>query len=441
MDKRIEILERFVFDKMSATKLPSLSIAIVKGANMIYSRTFGYADIESKKPADDETLYGIGSVSKSFTCLSIMKLQELGELSVDDPISKYLPIDLEVTISQLMTHSSGIPGLGYAEALIREQISPAEFWLPIAKKEDLLTFMKGVKDWHLFETGRRWFYLNEGYELLEMVVEKVSGMDFKTFVREAIFKPLGLRCSFLEDQDEMLASPYYPSEGIIKKADLPGGPMNGAGGIVCSSKDLSLYGYMYASRDGKVVSKESLLEMEKARVRIPHEIPYGDHYYGYGLMVISDFFGRKLVEHGGSVLVYTAEMLYSVEDDISIAVLANSSGYSMKNFALYALATLVDIDLEELPFVKRDKVYSKLEGEYKTYKSTIKAKVSRHGDFLKIIMFEDLKPYEVILVPEKLEENSSVFYTLISDSKLPVHFETRNGKTIMIYERYVFEKS
>ncbi len=441
MDKRIEVLERFIFDKMSETKLPSLSIAIVKRGKVIYSRAFGYADIESKKPADEETLYGIGSVSKSFTCLSIMKLQELGKLSVDDPVSKYLPIDLEVTISQLMSHSSGIPGLGYAEALIREQISPAKFWLPIAEKEDLLIFMKDVKDWHLFESGKRWFYLNEGYELLEMVVEKVSGVDFKTFIREVIFEPLDLKCSFLEDQNERLASPYYPSEGIIKKSSLPGGPMNGAGGIACSAKDLSLYGYMYASKNERVVSKKSLMEMEKARVRIPHEIPYGDHYYGYGLMTISDFFGKKLVEHGGSVLVYTAEMLYSTEDDVSIAVLANSSGYSMKNIALYALATLVDIDLEELPFVKRDKIYSKFEGEYKTYKSTIKAKVSRQGDFLKIIMFEDLEPYEVILVPEKLEENSSVFYTLTSDSKLPVYFETHNGKTIMIYERYVFEKS
>jgi CubicO group peptidase (beta-lactamase class C family) len=305
---------------------------------------------------------------------------------------------------------------------------------------DLITFMKGVKSWHLFDPGERWFYLNEGYEILEKIVEIVSGMGFKEFIRKEIFEPLNLQCTFLDEFSEEFAFPYYPKDGKIEKGKIPGGPMNGAGGIACSAIDLARYGYMYISKDGRVVSSKSIEEMETPRIKIPYDIPYGNYYYGYVLMIMDDFYGRKVIGHGGSVLVYTANMLYSREDDVSVAVLSNSTGYPMKNFALYALSEFIGIDPDELPFTKRERVYSKLAGSYKTYRGTIEGRVRINGDFLTLELFEDISKIEIILVPEKIEENKAIFHTLSHESIIPVEFVQRNGKTIMIYERYVFEK-
>ncbi len=433
--------ERFLFEKAKETKLPSLAVAVVKNGDLIYSSALGYADLERKRKATPDTLYGIGSISKSFTCLAIMKLSEEGKLSLDDPISKYIPLDVnKATISHLMSHSSGIPGLGYAEALIRQQVAEAKTWLPVADIDDLITFMRGVKEWHLLKPGERWFYLNEGYEILERIVEIAGGKSYKEYMREEIFKPLGIKCSFLEDFSDEFAAPYYPKDGRVKRADMPSGPMNGAGGIACSAIDLARYGYMYVSKDERVVSRESIEEMEKPRIKIPYEVPYGDYYYGYGLMIMSDFFGRTIIGHGGSVLVYTAHMLYSESDNISVAVLSNSTGYPIKLFALYVFSYFTGIDPEELSFVREDEVYSKLSGKYRTYSGTIDGVVKRRGDFLILELFEDITSSEIILVPQKIDERKSIFYTLSYGSKIPVEFVQKGDKTLLIYERYILEK-
>ena len=269
----------------------------------------------------------------------------------------------------------------------------------------------------------------------------MSGKSYKKYIREEIFKPLGINCSFLEDFNSSFASPYYTEGGKIKRANVPGGPMNGAGGIACSAVDLAKYGYMYVSKDERVVSRKSIEEMEKPRIRIPYEISYGDYHYGYGLMIMENFFGRRVIGHGGSVLVYTAYMLYSRKDDISIAVLSNSTGYPMKLLALYTLSKFTGLDPEKLDFVRKDEIYSKLVGKYRTYGETIEGKVKRKGDFLILELSEDVTSVEIILIPQKIDEERSIFYTLSYGSKMPVEFVQKEGKVILIYERYLLEKA
>src|SRR5690348_16047019 len=126
-------LEKFIFEKMALTKLPSVSMALIKGDDVVWSRGFGYRDVERGLPATDRTLYGIGSVTKSFTCLALMQLAEQGKLSLDDPIDKYMPFDIHpggetIRIKHFMSHSSGIPALAYAEQLIGGAIGATDNW-------------------------------------------------------------------------------------------------------------------------------------------------------------------------------------------------------------------------------------------------------------------------------------------------------------------------
>ena len=123
MKHAVEAIETFILEKMKESSIPGLSISIIKDGGVLYSRGFGFRDVEYGKPATEETIYGIGSVTKSFTALSIMKLVEMGKISVDDFIDKYIDIDIRpkgerIRIWHLLTHSSGIPALAYAEALI-----------------------------------------------------------------------------------------------------------------------------------------------------------------------------------------------------------------------------------------------------------------------------------------------------------------------------------
>src|SRR5258708_2915472 len=134
-------LENFIFEKIAETKLPGLSIALIKNGEVHWSRGFGLRDAESGLVATPHTLYSVGSVTKSFTTLGIMQLAERGKLHVDDPIEKYMPFAIRpggeaVRIWHLMTHTSGIPALAYAENIIGATNGATESWLPIGNAAD-----------------------------------------------------------------------------------------------------------------------------------------------------------------------------------------------------------------------------------------------------------------------------------------------------------------
>ncbi|MCD6450111.1 MAG: serine hydrolase [Thermotogaceae bacterium] len=441
MDEKFKEIENFIFDRASKTKLPGISITVMKDNDVIFEKFYGFSEVEGNKPATSDTVYGIGSISKSFACLALLKLHEMNLLSIDDPVEKYVDFPLkDVTIRNLMSHTSGIPSLGYAESLIRTFIGIKTPWLPIGTIDDLIAYMNDVKEFKLLNPGERFLYLNEGYEVLEKIVEVVSGRSYKGFLREEIMKPAGLNCYFLDEIEKLEngAVPYIKKDGKFVRTLIPGGPIFAAGGVACSTGELAKYGQFLIKKAKGVLSEPTFSEMEKPHIKVPYEYPYADGYYGLGLFILKDFFGRTVYEHGGSILAYTAHLMYSREDGVSIAVLTNASGYSMKNFAHYVFSSLI-LDNEKLPFVKKEKLYSEIEGKYSLYKEAMEATVKSYGDFVKII-FDSDDAQEIILVPEKLQDNYLLFYTLVNGAKLPVEFFKENGRWHFVYERYIFRK-
>jgi len=166
-----------------------LSIAVVRDGEVIYARGFGFRDLAISAPATPKTSYCVGSVTKAFTATAIMQLVEKGLLSLDDPVSKYVGVikDPEVRIHHLLTHTSGIPVLGYAEALIDTYYGfRKDMLLPIAKSDDVLAYMIGYEDYPRMRPGERWFYLNEGYVILGKIIEKVAGVSYEEYVKRNI---------------------------------------------------------------------------------------------------------------------------------------------------------------------------------------------------------------------------------------------------------------
>ena len=120
----IQKFKDLVFEKMEETNLPGLSVSVFKDNEVIFSRGFGFRDIDKGLPSTEHTIYGVGSITKSFTALSIMQLQEAGKLNVEEPVKKYLPLKIEpggepILIKHLLTHTSGIPALAYSESALR----------------------------------------------------------------------------------------------------------------------------------------------------------------------------------------------------------------------------------------------------------------------------------------------------------------------------------
>lgn len=446
-------LEDFIFEKMSETHLPGLSVAIINDGETIYSRGFGLRDLKYGLAATAHTLYGIGSVTKSFTALSIMQLSEKGRLSLNDPVAKYVPLDLKskeepVRIWHLLSHSSGIPALAYAEAFIRYRTGADDKWIPVATHDDLFTFMKEANQWSLTKPGERWFYLNEGYLILGYIIKKLSGMSYENYVKKNILQPLHMDRSFFEretvEASSDVATPYIITrDGACKKSTYAYGPVSSDGGLISNVHDLTRYLNMYLDRgkynkEDTLASPELINEMEKPRAKLPLQIFDGESY-GYGLHIVPDFFGSKLIGHGGSVLVATAYIGYIPEKRVAIALLANGSGYPLSQMGLYGLALIMEKNPEDLPFIKVERTFELLSGLYETYKGTMKAKVVTKGGLLNLEIKDKYTDMIIPLIPDNTENEVKTFYAFQSGAKLPVEFIVRGEKEVdLIYERYRF---
>jgi CubicO group peptidase (beta-lactamase class C family) len=447
-----EDLESFILEKMSETRIPGLSIALVEESETIYQRGFGFRDLSSGLPATPRTLYGIGSVTKSFTAIAIMQLAEKGKISLDDPIEKYVPLKLKpfgetVSIHHLLTHSSGIPALAYAEAFIRGVLGLDHQWLPVSSPEDIIAFMRDAEKWAVSKPGRRFFYLNEGYVLLGYLISKLSGSSYEQFVKKEILKPLNMSRTFFSkseiEKDQDTATPYIVDREKKHIASAFPFGITSDGGLISNVVDLANYIKMHINRgefEGTtILSKEMLELMEKAHVSLPYQV-FGGESYGYGWMVTPKFQGYKLVSHGGSVLVYTAYVGYLPEKKIGVALLANASGYLLSHIGMYTLSKLLKVDPNTLTFIKNDRILSKLQGQYETYMGTMKVDVNKKGDFLYLEIKDKYTEQIIPLIPEKLEEDHARFYTISGGRKYTADFEIREDRTEMIYERYKLVK-
>jgi len=325
----------------------------------------------------------------------------------------------------------------------------------------MLAFMSDAGDWVEAAPGERWFYLNEGYVLLGAVIAAVSGMSYTEYLQRHIFEPLGMHRSFFAKEDvacdpDVAVPSVFDREGNYHPSEYAWGKITSEGGLVSSVDDMASYIRMYldgglTANGDRIASPGSITEMAKPFVKTPPEYypplsgpavdGTGNHptWYGYGLRT-SPLLGRTVIGHGGSVLVATAEMAFIPEERLGVMVLTNASGYPCSQIAHYALAASLGADPEDLPFVQAERRLEALEGQYETYRGTVKVTVKRRGSFLTAETHDPFVPQTTVLVPERLGESGGCFWTLSGVARLPVEFK-RDGETVeMIQERYKFRR-
>lgn len=438
-----------IFTKMSETKIPSVTAAVIEDGKVVHSRGYGFRDVGGAIPATAQTLYGVGSITKSFVALSVAKLVDAGKMDFHDPVTKFLPLKQKafepVEVHHLLSHSSGIPGLGSLEVLLFQAFGDYHHWLPISSLGDLNSFMSDLDDWVEAKPGQKFFYLNEGFVLLGEMVSRVSGKPWEKFLKDEVFAPLKMNRTFIQKEDisadSDVAVPYAVRGLKVTPTPVPYGS-GAAGGIVSNVVDLSNYLQMLMNGgefEGKrIVSAASLEKMETPHIRGPAEY-YGGDSYGYGLRIIPRFYGHKVVGHGGSVDVYTANMEYVRDTRSGVLLLANGTGYPLGVVAMGAIAMMLGGDPADLGPVKSETLLKKLEGQYRAYKGTIFAEVKKNGSFL-LLSGEDIGN-NIVLVPDGEEGGVARFYTLDLGARMDVTFRFNEHGVELMFERYRYRKS
>ena len=195
-------VDRFIRAELARQRVPGLSVAVLRGDSIVLARGYGYANVEHHVPATDSTVYEVGSVSKQFTAAATVMLAEQGRLELDDPITRYLPegsaVWPSVTIRHLLTHTAGIP----EDTMLNWRRDYTESELVRSAAAQPLDF----------EPGERESYSSTGYALLGLIIHRVAGVFWGDFVRDHIFRPLGMGTARVNSDIDIVpnrAAGYY----------------------------------------------------------------------------------------------------------------------------------------------------------------------------------------------------------------------------------------
>jgi CubicO group peptidase (beta-lactamase class C family) len=179
----IEKLEPMIVDLMQEAKLPGLSIAVVVDGKSVYAKAFGARDLAENLPMTPETLYGIGSISKSFTAMVIMQLVEQGKINLNDPVSKHIDFKLgneekPITIHHLLAHNSGTPSLQGAVVAITRGLGDTNIAIPLSSREDFFHHINMAAAEVFDDPEKHFFYNNDMYTTLGLIIECITGVNF-----------------------------------------------------------------------------------------------------------------------------------------------------------------------------------------------------------------------------------------------------------------------
>lgn len=473
-------LDSFVLERMQETRLPGLAVTLVSPGATCDHRVFGFRDIEARRPVSPRTQFGLGSITKVFTALAVFQLCDRGLLDLDDRIDQWLDIDLAphgepVRIWHLLSHTSGIPGLGYSESKMSDEWFMSG--IPVATEADLLAFLQGAEAWAVCPPGERWFYLNEGYLLLGRLIAQRAGQSYTQYVEQHILAPLQMeRTHFARtrfEADEDAATPYlHDRDGKRFVGANLYGEMPAAGGLVSCAEDMAklvvalLNGGQMAN-GAQLISRESLEQMRTPRVPLPQvdtsitfgpfrnedggenedgrehaqkDAPIHAGYFGCGLQITQNFYGEDLVGHGGGIMGGTSHLSLLPERGVGVVLLSNAHGYPMAQLAMVALARMLGESPHNLPFLRIERALARLAGTYTSFRNTIRAEVTPLGDLLRFTIRYHHEDRSSILVPLHLSEDLARFQTFSSGRNMVVEFRSDDDGIVLIFERYKFQK-
>jgi CubicO group peptidase (beta-lactamase class C family) len=338
-------LDRFIGDYMHAMNAPGLTLAIAKRQGPATTAAYGFVDLASKKPVTTADRFEIGSISKSFTALLILKLQDAGKLDVQQPILRYLPwlpieTDFgEILVHHLLTHTSGMPD------------DP-----PVISSEP------GVRVRQAYAPGTRFHYSNWGFEVLGLLIESVDGRPWPMVLASEIFAPLGMtdtaptissagRSRIAQSYVPLHDDRPYPRRGPL----VPAGNLTFAkasGSIASTPLDMARYMQMLLNRGegpaGRLVSEQAFTLFSTPHTNAP---PFGPKAsYGYGI-AIDDLDGHKRLRHTGGMVSFMSAIHLDMDAGVGAFASINAQqGYRPNPVAQYAVQLARgDIDREPPP--------------------------------------------------------------------------------------------
>ncbi|HOP21271.1 MAG TPA: serine hydrolase domain-containing protein, partial [Amphiplicatus sp.] len=310
-------LHQLIADAQKNAPYPALAVSVRKGDKVIFEEAVGDADLEQLTKASPDTVFAVGSITKSFTSIAIAQLAVKGEINLDAPVSTYLtdydgPAK-DAPVWTLMNHTSGLvnytalPGFprGTRQSFTRQQM------VDMFEHQNLM-----------FEPGDAFSYSNSGTFLLGLIIERVSGKTYEEYLQENVLDPLHLSRTFYNHPEKVIpgrAEGYKLTEHGFDNAPLldPQIPFS-AGALASTVQDIQKYLDEVHRKNALGDDIRNILYTQK---------PFNDgevNSYALGALGIREFEGRRKIAHAGDIDGFSGYMAYYPDEDVSIVVLANT---------------------------------------------------------------------------------------------------------------------
>ena len=336
-------LDKLIQETLTTFDVPGISVGIVKDNQIIYSRGHGVRSLENNKPMNPNTLVGVASNSKGFTCFALAMMVDAGTLNWDDKVRKHIPefqmpdpwVTENFTVRDLVTHRSGL-SLGAGDLMFFPEGSDFDV-------DDVIANMKHLKPESSFRS--RFRYNNNMYIIAGEVLKRVSGMSWEEFIENKIMKPVGMtnsKASYNRVTDKSnIIDAHTRTEGEVIKIPHDWSPLaNPAGGIMSNVRDMLTWA-QFLMNDAVTVDGTRLLDKELFhelwQLQTPLNVRTGDWYgsnfrgYGLGWFVTDVKGGHKQVYHTGGLLGTVTQFTMIPDLNLAIVVLTNQMNGSAFN--------------------------------------------------------------------------------------------------------------
>jgi CubicO group peptidase (beta-lactamase class C family) len=326
VDSAIKVLDAWIASRVKDREQPGLSIGIVHDQQLIWSKGYGFADMEKKLPATPATLYRIASITKTFTSAAVMQLRDAGKLQLDDPVARRLPWFKirnnhpeapAVTIRHLLSHTSGLP---------REALGVNWSDVAFPGREDMVRRLPDQET--VFPAETEWKYSNLAFSLAGEVVAAVSGKPWNRYIEDHILTPLEMKSTRTLPEKGMagLATGYgrrVPKTARLVRPFVDIAAERPAGNMASNVEDLAKFLSLHMTsgpQAGAQVLKESTLR-EMRRIQWLRDDWQGGWGLGFSIRRAGD---QVRVGHGGSLPGHRSQIEFAPADKLGVIVLTNA---------------------------------------------------------------------------------------------------------------------
>ena len=429
LQQKLDILVEQLEQQRQTLHVPGMAIAVVKDDEVILTHGFGIASVEKETPVTPETIFAIGSSTKAFTSNLVGMLVDEGKMDWDDPVTEYLPYfqmdvdsdseSAEPTLRDVLSHRTGFTRMGLLFA--SGEIPREEVLLDATKAEPYVPFRE------------KWYYSNVMYMSAGVAAGKAEGTDWDTLVTERIFEPLGMGSTTTSvtqaENDSRLASGYLWDEDL---QDYEYKPMRNvdnigpSGSINSNVLDMAQWLRLQLNRGeyegSRLIGEENLSETWTTQIAITENVGYGMGW------MIREWEGQSVIEHGGNVDGFSAQVAMLPESNLGFVLLTNASISTLPSSALNIVwdALLGEEPADDGATEDYEPYTGNYIANFGTFKDTIFTVIVQNGR-----LAIDIPGQQVLELKEPDEEGKRYF--VISDEVAVSFKRDENDNVIAMY--------